>query len=143
MESTKILACHVLTNVEWREMKAYRKGRDFELSIAKDLRQSGLDKTATRMPRSGAVETLEEDIVTQLPIHIEAKNHAKWSIHEWYEQALRGCKQLKIPVVVAKRANDQSYAFLSWNDFMQLMIYAKQGGWGAELVYSKRRQVNK
>lgn len=124
-------------------MKSYRKGRDFELSIAKDLRSSGLDSKASRMPRSGSIETLEEDIITQLPIHIEAKNHAKWSIHEWYEQALKGCKSLKIPIVVAKRERDQAYAFLSWKDFIYLMQCAREGGWGQELQYSKRRQINK
>jgi hypothetical protein len=124
-------------------MKAYRKGRDFELEIAKDLRESGLDPLAKRMPRSGAIETLDADILTQLPVNFELKNQKSWSIHEWYAQALNAKKQNEIAVVVAKRHLDQSYAFLSWKDFVQLMIYAKSGGWTQELQYSKRRQVNK
>lgn len=124
-------------------MKAYRKGRDFELQIAKQIRESGLDQHATRMPRSGAVETLEEDIVTSLPIHIEVKNHSKWSIHEWFKQAQAGCKQNKIPIVVAKRANDDTYAFLKWSDLIYLMQQAKEGNWLHELQYSKRKQVGK
>lgn len=124
-------------------MKTFRKGRDFELEIAKSLRESGLDPLAKRMPRSGAIETLDGDILTQLPVNFELKNQKKWSIHEWYEQALNAKKQNEIAVVVAKREFDQAYAFLSWNDFVQMMIFAKAGGWTHELSYSKRRQAGK
>lgn len=122
-------------------MKTYRKGRDFELSIAKQIRESGLDKTAQRMARSGAIETLESDILTQLPLCLELKNREVWEPVAFYNQACRGAKQHELPVVVMKKKQQTPLALLSWDDLIHLMLYAKEGGWTRELSYSKRRQV--
>ncbi len=124
-------------------MKATAKGKRLEYDLAKSLRESKLDTTAMRMARSGAIETLESDILTQLPILIEAKNQETWKPMEYYRQACNGAKTNEIPVVVMKKNNEKPLALLSWDDFIQIMIYAKAGGWTQELQYSKRRQVGK
>lgn len=62
------------------------KGKRLEAKIAKRIRQKGLDKDAKRMPRSGAMAHLPEDVLTKLPIHIEAKNRERVQLWKWWEE---------------------------------------------------------
>lgn len=124
-------------------MKAVAKGKRLEYDIAKTLRDSKLDPTAQRMARSGAIETLESDILTQLPISLELKNQETWKPLEYYKQAQNGAKFHEIPIVVMKKNNEKPLALLAWTDLIQIMTFAKTGGWSHELLYSKRRQVGK
>lgn len=121
-----------------------QKGKDFERQLAKDLRESGLDKTARRMPCSGALEDLKADIITDLPIHIEAKRQEKWNVDEFYKQALAGKKQHQIAVVVMKKNNQLTMAMLAWKDLIYLMQLAQETGeFVAEYGFSKRQQTGK
>lgn len=119
------------------------KGRRLELRIAKDLRESGLDKTAGRMPLSGAAFGLEADIRTTLPLKIEAKNQETWSPLPYYEQA-KAHAGVKMPMVVMSKNNlPEPLVLIGWNDFLSIMQAAIKGGLIQELPFSKRKQVGK
>lgn len=114
-----------------------QKGSGFEREVASSLRESGLDKTATRMVLSGAAFGLEGDIRTTLPIHIEAKRQEVTKFMEWYRQSEGSAAQTKIPVVVWRENNGQPFVFFKWNDLLELMTYAVKGGWTERLPFHK------
>ena len=126
-------------------MKAYykkEKGRRLELQVAKDLREAGLDKEARRMFMSGGAFGFEADILTKLPLKIEAKNQETWSPLQYYEQAKAHCSNFKIPVVVmSKNRLPEPLALIGWNDFLGLLQWATKGGWLGEAKFSKRNQL--
>lgn len=118
------------------------KGKKFETQIAKDLRSSGLDKSARRMPCSGALADLKADIMTSLPIHIEAKRQESWNVDNFYRQANDGKKQHEMPVVVMKKSHEEAMAMLSWRDFIYLMQLAKESGhFVGQYGFQKREQT--
>ena len=120
------------------------KGREFETKIAQDLRESGLDKEARRMPASGALEDLKSDIITSLPIHIEAKRQETWDIGAYYNQALSGKKQHEMAIVVMKKNRKEAMALLSWKDLVHLMQLSKESGqFIGEYGFQKRKQLGK
>lgn len=121
-----------------------QKGNLFETEIAQQLRESGLDKEARRMPASGAVEDMKSDIKTSLPIHFELKRQETWSVDKYYEQALAGRKQHEMAIVVMKKSNKEAMALLSWKDLVRLMQLAKESGqFIGEYGFQKRQQLNK
>ncbi len=65
---------------------AARKGKRLEYKVSALIRKKGLDKNCKRMPRSGALSHLPEDILTKLPIHIECKNREKIKFWQWYDE---------------------------------------------------------
>ena len=67
------------------------KGNRLEAKIAALIRKKGLDPNAKRMPRSGALTHLPEDILTNLPIHIEAKNRERIQFWKWWEETTSRC----------------------------------------------------
>lgn len=113
------------------------KGSGYERELARDLRNAGLDKKATRMPLSGGAFGLEGDIQTNLPIHIEAKRQETTKFMEWYRQSEGSASKVKIPIVVWRENKGQSFTFLKWNDFMEIMKFAVDGGWKARLPFHK------
>ena len=76
------------------------KGKRLERQIAKRIRQKGLDKDAKPMPRSGALSHLPEDILTNLPLHIEAKNREKVRFWAWWEETTSRSYMSNDPVLV-------------------------------------------
>ena|SRR5690606_5897340 len=123
---------------------AKAKGSRLEREVAKRLRDSGLDKTASRMPLSGAAENLKSDILCNMPVSWEMKNQETWSPLAYMEQAKSGAKQQEIPIVVmSKNRLPEPLAMLELKDLIYLMQLAKEGGWMRELLYSKRKQVGK
>lgn len=126
-------------------MKAYykkEKGRRLELQIAKDLRDAGLDKDARRMFLSGGAFGFESDILTSLPLKIEAKNQETWKPLEYYDQAKNKCSNFKIPIVVmSKNRLPEPLVLIGWNDFIGLLQYAVKGSWLGEAKFSKRNQL--
>jgi len=121
-----------------------QKGKKFESDIAKDLRESGLDKNARRMPCSGAMEDLKADIITDLPIHLECKRQEVWNVDAYYQQALQGKKQHEIPIVVMKKNGKEAMALLSWKDLIHIMQMAKETGFFiGEYGFTKRKQLGK
>ena len=120
------------------------KGKEFEREIAQDLRDSGLDKEARRMPCSGSMEDLKSDIITSLPIHIEAKRQETWDIGTYYNQALSGKKQHEMAIVVMKKNRQEAMALLSWKDLVHILQLAKESGQLiGEYGFQKRKQLNK
>ena len=78
---------------------APRKGREFELKVAKLIRDK-VDKDCKRMFRSGAVAHFPEDIYTKLPLHIECKNQEKIKLWKWWDETLSRNRFGKDPVLV-------------------------------------------
>lgn len=77
-----------------------QKGTRLEQKFAQMLRESGLDKEATRMVLSGGAFGFETDIRSHLPYAFEVKNQERVEIWKWWEQAERGRKAFKAPVLV-------------------------------------------
>ena len=121
------------------------KGARLEREVAQRLKDSGLDKNASRMPLSGAMECLKSDIYTSLPLSIECKNQEKWTPLEYLEQAKAGAKQHEIPVVVmSKNRLPEPICLLELKDFIHLLKLAQEGGnLAPEYGYQKRKQVGK
>jgi len=114
---------------------AKAKGTRLEKQVAKILVDSGLDKYAMRMPLSGAIKGLKQDILTKLPLAIECKNQETTSFHKWYRQAENdnNIGSRKIPVVVWSKNNlNRQFAYLDFQDFVNILYYALKGGFGKD-----------
>jgi len=110
---------------------AKAKGTRLEKEVAKILVDSGLDQYAMRMPLSGAIKGLKQDILTKLPLAIECKNQENTSFQEWYRQAENdnNIGSNKIPVVVWSKNNlNRNFAFLDFQDLVNILYYALKGG---------------
>ncbi len=114
-----------------------QKGRELELDIAKSLRGAGLDGDSKRMKRSGAIYGLESDVFTRLPISIECKAQQTTKFQEWYAQARNEVSRSKMPVVVWREEFGQPFAFLKWQDLLEIMSFAIKGGWTKRLMFPK------
>ena len=95
--------------------KAQReKGAAAEREVAEMLRHHGIDA------RRGQVFNHEEDIVSDLPLHLEIKRQETTKIHEWFKQS---CDQSrgKTPVVVHRRSREPWMITLRFEDFLDLI----------------------
>ena len=140
-----------------------QKGSRLERNWAELLRGYGIDKTAKRMPLSGAFEDprMKADILTTLPIHFEIKNQENWSPLEYWKQANETCGA-RTPVIVMSRNREQIYTFLLGSDFLNILKFALLGGYmgkpkiekpqkkkrlsieeGSKLRFSKLNQVRR
>lgn len=126
---------------------AKQKGTRLEQYIARELRQSGVDKSAQRMPLSGAVAGFKSDISTTLPFIIEAKNQETWQPLQYMKQAEREADiQGKMPVVVmSKNRLPDPLVLMKMSDWILLLQRAFienelpiQTG---SNMYSKHRQL--
>ena len=109
---------------------AKAKGSKAEREFAQMLVDAGLDKFAKRMILSGAVSGFDTDIMTKLPFAFEVKNQETWSPLAYYKQAdganpNRG--RLRSVVIMTKNRTGY-FAFLSVEDFLELIWYALKGG---------------
>jgi hypothetical protein len=108
-----------------------KKGWVAETQFAQMLVDAGLDKFAMRSPLSGGIKgSFDTDILTKLPFAFEVKNRERVRPYEWYKQAEeanpnRG--RLRSVVIMTKN-NESMYAFLSADDFLELIYYALKGG---------------
>lgn len=62
-----------------------RKGNKAEVDVVKTLRSHGYVAETSRNARGGTQKG--EDIVTDLPVSIEVKNHTKIDLAGWWRQA--------------------------------------------------------
>lgn len=101
------------------------KGARFEREVAVSLRY--LDHRAARNVAES--QSASVDIVTDLPLAIQCKNLARWSItpHDVYGQAVSGRERLgpgeghRIPVGVVRISHKEpDLAILSYEDFLTL-----------------------
>ena len=108
-----------------------RKGMTLEYIVRDALINSGIDPNAKRSIMSGGTWVHKGDIVSNtLPIHWEAKNCETWQPTAYYDQALRDRASGRLtPVVVMKRNRTIPFAFLSLEDFIEILRYAQLGGW--------------
>ena len=113
------------------------KGSKFEREVAKSLRDAGLDKDAVRMVMSGGAFGFTTDIKTSIPLAIECKFQNNTSFKEWYRQAEEAAPGNKIPVVVWKEDYGQAFVFLKWDDLLEIMKYAVDGGWTGRPMFAK------
>lgn len=100
---------------------AKAKGARLENWVASELRSSGADKDAKRMPGSGAFQFFKGDIYTKLPYSFECKNQETAKVWDWYEQARRDASGLEKPIVIFSRNHSQPMALLSAKDLIDLI----------------------
>lgn len=109
---------------------AKQKGSRLEREFAELLRGYDIDKTAKRMPLSGAFNDsrMKADIITTLPIHFEIKNQETWKPLEYWKQANEVCGE-RTPVVVMSRNHEEMFVFMLASDFLLLLKSAILGGY--------------
>ena len=96
------------------------KGREFEKEVAKITRQK-MGK-GQRDNKSGANWFRKADIITpNLPLFIEAKDHATLKMKEWYRQAREGASPTETPVVVYRQDGDVMAA-IKYEDLLDLFV---------------------
>lgn len=97
------------------------KGSKLEHWLAAELRRTGADPGARRMPMSGALAHFKSDIFTKLPYAFECKNQENTKVWEWYEQAKEQKSGLEKPIVVFKRNYSEPMALLSAADLIDMI----------------------
>lgn len=102
------------------------KGNALETWLAAELRKSGADDNARRMPMSGAMAHFKSDIFTRLNYSFECKNSETTKVWEWYEQAKSQVGGTEVPVVVFKRNYSQPMALLSAADLINMIAEIEQ-----------------
>jgi hypothetical protein len=114
------------------------KGKRLEYKIASLIRRKGLDDNAKRMPRSGALAHLPEDILTSLPIHIEAKNRERVRLWEWWEETSQRTFTGHHPVLVVS-GNHRPVLAIVDIDYLLDLLKAEQD-YLADVTDIKRRE---
>lgn len=102
------------------------KGTRLEKRFAQLIREKGLDEHATRMVLSGAAFGFETDIRTTLPYAFEVKNHEKVKLWEFWDQAEKGRKPFKDPVLVVSGNFRPILCVLKAEDFLNLLVQLKE-----------------
>lgn len=126
-----------------------QKGARLERFIAKEFRAAGLDKKASRMPLSGAVDGFKSDVATSLPLSIEAKNQERWAVDQYMQQAIDSTEHTnKMPVVVmSKNRMPDPYIMMRFSDWIILLqrafIENKLPITTGKQAYSKSKQIKK
>ena len=116
--------------LEMKPQGKKQKGSRAEREFAQMLVDSGLDPYAKRMVLSGAISGFDTDIKTKLPFAFEVKNQETWKPLEYYKQADEANTnhgRLRTVVIMTKN-NYGYYAFMSAEDFLELVHYALKGG---------------
>ena len=90
------------------------KGANAERECAKILNAHGINA------RRGQVFNHEEDIVTDLPLHLEIKRQETTKIHEWMKQSTEQCRG-KIPTVVHRRSREDWLITMRFEDFLNII----------------------
>lgn len=130
-----------------------RKGSTYENKIAKKFKdQFGI--TLVRTPMSGGFQKDVEsgdfkgDINciepnTDFLLHIECKNHAKWSVHQWWQQAIEDCPAGRIPLLAMHRGqvNEGGKRKVSSDDFVMLRMDDFLNMVQPEKIIKKKKEV--
>lgn len=128
---------------------AKAKGTRLEQLVAKEFRRAKLDKKASRMPLSGAVDGFKSDIHTTLPMIIECKNQETWSPLAYMEQAQRDADTTgKMPVVImSKNRLPEPMVLMKFGDWIEILQRAFIENDTPILIgansFSKRKQVSR
>jgi len=94
------------------------KGRRAELKYAKIWRQ--IDPDAKRMPLSGAIDGLREDIFTYLPFHIEVRKRERVRFWAWWNELREKCKY-KTPLLGITGNHREELIVLRFRDFVSFL----------------------
>lgn len=93
------------------------KGKRFELSLAKMLRDYGYDcRRGQQYCGAGG----DADVVGLPGIHIEAKAQERMCLYDWMDQARRDAKEGRLPTVFHKKNNADVLVTMRLEDWMQL-----------------------
>jgi len=99
-----------------------RKGNAAEVEVTKALERAGWVAVTSRAARGGYQSG--EDIVTNLPVSIEVKNHQKVDLPDWWRQAQEQAGE-KPPIVVHKRRGharaENWWVTLDLQTFLQIL----------------------
>lgn len=98
-----------------------QKGSRLEREVAREMRNSGLDKFARRMPLSGAIPWMKNDINNTLGLNIEVKNQEKLQIWPWWQKV----REYPNPRLIVSGNNRPILVCLTLKDWIELEIYKK------------------
>lgn len=106
-------------------LNANKKGKRFELKIAKDLAKK-FDSNIRRTPNSGGL-SIKGDIMATSGIlsnfNWECKNQEKLNIWKALHQSANDCVgSLKTPLVVFTKNFENDYVALKYDDFVNLLL---------------------
>lgn len=101
-------------------MNSFDKGKAFEQKVAAMVRRKA-DSAAKRDSRSGANWHRRSDIFTNLPLHIEVKDHETLKPKEWFREASSAASFNQTPVVVF-HSDEEVMAMLRFNDVLDLFV---------------------
>lgn len=99
---------------------ARRRGHDWERQVAAWLRTNGIDAATSRELAAGRQHG--PDLVADLPVALECKNHAALDLAGWVDQARRQADGLPAAVVVKRRGTadpGQSYVVMTATDWLE------------------------
>lgn len=105
-------------------MNSFEKGKSFEQLVASMVRRK-IDKGARRNNGSHANWHRRSDIYTNLPIHLECKDHENIKIKEWFRQAEGASNFGETPVVAFKmeaEAGETIMATLKLDQLLDLFV---------------------
>ncbi len=101
-------------------MSSFDKGKAFEQKVAAMVRRKA-DGTAKRDSRSGANWHRRSDIFTNLPLHIEVKDHETLRPKDWFREASSAASFNQTPVVVF-HSDEEVMAMLRFDDLLNLFV---------------------
>lgn len=101
-------------------MSSFDKGKAFEQKVAAMVRRKA-DGGAKRDSRSGANWHRRSDIFTNLPLHIEVKDHETLKPKEWFREASSAASFNQTPVVVF-HSDEEVMAMLRFDDLLNLFV---------------------
>lgn len=99
-----------------------RRGHDYEREVAAYLRSVGLDAVTTRSLAGGRQEG-RDVACSALPVALEAKRAASYSLGPWLDQASRQAADQPGAVVVDRRGKNvrESFVVMRLADFVDLV----------------------
>lgn len=105
----------------------------FGIKLTRTPMSGGFKKDSTSMMFKGDLNSMDEDL--EFLLHIEAKNHATWSLPKWIRQAEDDCPSGHIPVVICHRGQKNvdgkrvqeagDFVMLPLDDFLNIISKRK------------------
>lgn len=122
--------------------KSKNKGANYERTLIALLKEKfpfaefartpmsgGFHKDASKESLRGDISCLSEDL--EFKLHIEAKNHKKFSINEWWAQATSDCPPSRLPCLLMHRGQEvkngkrvyasEDFILLRFSDFLEIV----------------------
>jgi hypothetical protein len=97
-----------------------RRGNAWELDVCRLLVARGWQAITSRNGRGGAQGGA--DVITDLPVSIEAKNRKEWDLAGWLDKAIRDAGDDPAAVFVKRRQKpaDQCYVVMRADQWLDL-----------------------